>query len=162
LMNSHVDQRHQNGIVNETVLMDSFIRATLSGEGSDTSMFQRHVPIFAQLLVGMFTIALLVIAITNMFNYNVTSEVLLNRTADYTQESVEQLSAKIDVLLRQYDQFSQTIAFDERVQKMLAESPEKYPKIDVIGINRYMAEKARFIAGDILIQMTRHTFGRRL
>ncbi|UUZ82807.1 hypothetical protein LJK88_01875 [Paenibacillus sp. P26] len=61
-------------------------------------MLRRPIPIFVQLLAGMFLIAALAIALTNLLNYRLTSQIVLNRTAGYTQESVEQLSAKIDVL----------------------------------------------------------------
>lgn len=120
-------------------------------------MLRRPLPIFVQLLAGMFVIAVLVIALTNIFNYRLASRMVLNRSAGYTQESVEQLSAKIDVLLRQYDQFSQMVAFDEKVQKTLSgtgtgtASPQAVP--DSIGINRYMAEKVRYIASDMLIHL---------
>jgi two-component system sensor histidine kinase YesM len=112
-------------------------------------MFNRPLPIFAQLLAGMFLISVLVIAITNMFNYHVTSQLILNRTADSTQQSVEQLSDKIDVLLRQYDQFSQLIAFDEGVQHALSASDGTDP----IAFNRYMGQKTRHMASDMLIHL---------
>ncbi|MFH5187324.1 hypothetical protein ACHHV8_34750 [Paenibacillus sp. TAB 01] len=86
---------------------------------------RKPIPIFIQLLAGMFLIAALAIALTNWFNYRQTSRIALNRTADYTQESVDQLSAKIDVLLRQYDQASQMIAFDEKVLKALHRTASK-------------------------------------
>lgn len=116
-------------------------------------ILRRPLPIFVQLLAGMFVIAVLVIALTNMFNYRLASQMVLNRSAGYTQESVEQLSAKIDVLLRQYDQFSQLIAFDDRVQKSLNEASDTSPALDPIGLNRYMAEKVRYIANDMLIHL---------
>ncbi|MDF2960599.1 MAG: multi-sensor signal transduction histidine kinase [Paenibacillus sp.] len=116
-------------------------------------MLRRPLPIFVQLLAGMFVIAVLVIALTNIFNYRLASQMVLNRSAGYTQESVEQLSAKIDVLLRQYDQFSQMMAFDERVQKTLTGASVTQAATDTIGLNRYMAEKVRYIANDMLIHL---------
>ncbi|MBP1962915.1 cache domain-containing sensor histidine kinase [Paenibacillus aceris] len=118
-------------------------------------MLRRPVPIFIQLLAGMFLIAALAIALTNLLNYRMTSQIVLNRTASYTQESVEQLSAKIDVLLRQYDQVSQMVAFDEKVQAALkAAPPPQGVDIDAsIGLNRYLAEKIRYIAGDMLLHL---------
>lgn len=112
----------------------------------------RPLPIFVQLLAGMFLIAVLAIALTNLFNFRVTSELVLNRTADSTQESVEQLSAKIDVLLRQYDQASQMIVFDERVQQALRRSAEEGPA-DPLALRRFMATKIRHISPDILIHL---------
>lgn len=116
-------------------------------------MLRRPLPIFVQLLAGMFVIAVLVIALTNIFNYRLASQMVLNRSAGYTQESVEQLSAKIDVLLRQYDQFSQMMAFDEKVQQTLTGTPGTPAVTDAIGLNRYMAEKVRYIANDMLIHL---------
>ncbi|WP_245856015.1 cache domain-containing sensor histidine kinase [Paenibacillus rigui] len=103
----------------------------------------------------MFLIAALAIALTNWFNYRQTSQIVLNRTADYNQESVDQLSAKIDVLLRQYDQASQMIAFDEKVQAVLADPTAKPGGQMQVELNRYLAEKIRYIAGDMLL----HLFG---
>lgn len=118
-------------------------------------MLRRPVPIFIQLLAGMFLIAALAIALTNLLNYQMTSQIVLNRTASYTQESVEQLSAKIDVLLRQYDQVSQMIAFDEKVQSALKASlpPQGAEAEAPIDLNRYLAEKIRHIAGDMLLHL---------
>ncbi|AEI46221.1 cache domain-containing sensor histidine kinase [Paenibacillus mucilaginosus] len=113
----------------------------------------RPLPIFVQLLAGMFVIAVLVIALTNMFNYRLTSQLVMNRTAGYTQESVEQLSAKIDVLLRQYDQFSQMLAFDPRVQDALTAPAKGGPFPDPLELGRYMAEKARYLANDMLVHL---------
>ncbi|TDG00405.1 sensor histidine kinase [Paenibacillus piri] len=117
------------------------------------SMLRRPLPIFVQLLAGIFVIAVLVIALTNIFNYRLASQMVLNRSAGYTQESVEQLSAKIDVLLRQYDQFSQMMAFDQRVQQALTGTSGIPAATDAIGLNRYMAEKVRYIANDMLIHL---------
>ncbi|MCZ8514006.1 sensor histidine kinase [Paenibacillus filicis] len=116
-------------------------------------MLRRPIPIFIQLLAGMFLIAALAIALTNGLNYRMTSQMVLNRTAGYTQESVEQLSAKIDVLLRQYDQASQMIAFDEKVQRVLKEEPPLPGTENAQELNRYLAEKIRYIAGDILLHL---------
>ncbi|WP_246078975.1 cache domain-containing sensor histidine kinase [Paenibacillus piri] len=116
-------------------------------------MLRRPLPIFVQLLAGIFVIAVLVIALTNIFNYRLASQMVLNRSAGYTQESVEQLSAKIDVLLRQYDQFSQMMAFDQRVQQALTGTSGIPAATDAIGLNRYMAEKVRYIANDMLIHL---------
>ena|GEM_PF-353165 len=114
---------------------------------------RKPIPIFIQLLAGMFLIAALAIALTNWFNYRQTSRIALNRTADYTQESVDQLSAKIDVLLRQYDQASQMIAFDEKVLKALHGPPPKTERPADTDLDRYLAEKVRYIAGDMLIHL---------
>lgn len=118
-------------------------------------MLRRPIPIFIQLLAGMFLIAALAIALTNLLNYRMTSQIVLNRTASYTQESVEQLSAKIDVLLRQYDQASQMIAFDENVQAALkgALLPQGAEAGTTIDLNRFLAEKIRYIAGDMLLHL---------
>src|SRR5262245_46280817 len=97
--------------------------------------------------------AVLVIVLTNIFNYSLASRVLLDRTASYTQESVEQVSAKIDVLLKQYDQFSQLIAFDSNVMKALSAPGKNGPSPDAVPLNRYIAEKVRYIASDMLIQL---------
>ncbi|MCZ8522880.1 cache domain-containing sensor histidine kinase [Paenibacillus caseinilyticus] len=114
---------------------------------------KRPLPIFVQLLAGMFIIAVLGIALTNMFNYRLTSQLVMNRTAGYTQESVEQLSAKIDVLLRQYDQFSQMLAFDPRVQSALKAPGDGGAPPDPLELGRYMAEKARYLASDMLVHL---------
>lgn len=114
---------------------------------------RRPIPIFIQLLAGMFLIAALAIALTNLFNYRLTSQLALNRTAGYTQESVDQLSAKIDVLLRQYDQASQMIAFDEKVQTALNKPITKQGGQEQLALNRYLAEKTRYIAGEMLIHL---------
>lgn len=101
----------------------------------------------------MFLIAALAIALTNVFNYRQTSHIALVRTADYTQESVDQLSAKIDVLLRQYDQASQMVAFDEKVLEVLSKPPDKQEGKVQVELNKYLAEKVRYIAGDMLIHL---------
>ncbi|WP_274467646.1 MULTISPECIES: cache domain-containing sensor histidine kinase [unclassified Paenibacillus] len=115
-------------------------------------MLCRPVPIFIQLLAGMFLIAAMAIALTNLLNYRMTSQIVLNRTASYTQESVEQLSAKIDVLLRQYDQASQMVAFDEKVLTVLKAAQGAEPSASM-ELNRYLAEKIRYIAGDMLLHI---------
>ncbi|WP_244863561.1 hypothetical protein [Paenibacillus cisolokensis] len=73
--------------------------------------------------------------------------------ADNTQESVEQLSDKIDVLLRQYDQFTHLVVFDSRVQRTLAEAGYGREEPDAVGLNRYLGERTRHIAGDMLIHL---------
>jgi two-component system sensor histidine kinase YesM len=120
-----------------------------------SALLRRPVPIFIQLLAGMFLIAALAIALTNLLNYRMTSQIVLSRTASYTQESVEQLSAKIDVLLRQYDQTSQMIVFDGKVQAALkaALPPQGAEAEASIDLNRYLAEKIRYIAGDMLLHL---------
>ncbi|WP_235593235.1 cache domain-containing sensor histidine kinase [Paenibacillus sp. 32O-W] len=114
---------------------------------------RRPLPILAQLWAGMFLIAVLVIALTIFFNYRFNSQTMLNRMADNTQESVEQLSDKIDVLLRQYDQFAHLVVFDSRVQRTLAEAGYGREEPDAVGLNRYLGERTRHIAGDMLIHL---------
>ncbi|MBW7457795.1 cache domain-containing protein, partial [Paenibacillus sepulcri] len=117
-------------------------------------MLRRPLPIFVQLLAGIFLISVLVIALTNILNYRLTSQVMLNRMADYTQQSVEQLSDKIDVLLAQYDQLSQLVVFDDRVQQTLNEAGSgKRVAEDPIEFSRYIGQKTRHIANGMLIHL---------
>lgn len=114
----------------------------------------KRVPIVVQLIVGFSTILLVILTITGYYSYRNSAEVVLEKTAIYLNESVNQLGGKIDVNLKEYDKATQLIAFSPMLQNYLLHVNSGYPgPVSRLELTQFMGQQIRYIAVDSVIQV---------
>lgn len=118
-------------------------------------MMPRGVPIVVQLIVGFSLILVIILSITGYYSYLNASRVVLEKTAIYLNESVNQLIGKIDVNLQEYDKATQLIAFSPTFQNYFRNVNTSRPNaISKWELSQYMAQQIRYFALDSVIHVT--------
>jgi two-component system sensor histidine kinase YesM len=118
-------------------------------------MMNKGVPIVVQLIVGFSAILLVILTVTSYYSYRNSAEVVLEKTAIYLNESVNQLSGKIDVNLQEYDKATQLIAFSPTLQNYLLSANNGLPsQISKLELTQFMSRQIRYIAVDSVIHIT--------
>ncbi|HZG74770.1 MAG TPA: sensor histidine kinase [Paenibacillus sp.] len=114
-----------------------------------------RVPIVVQLIVGFSAILLIVLSVTGYYSYRNSAEVVLGKTAIYLNESVNQLSGKVDVNLQEYDKATQLIAFSPTLQNYLLRANNGLPgTISELELTQFMSQQIRYIAVDSVLHVT--------
>ncbi|TLS54224.1 sensor histidine kinase [Paenibacillus antri] len=117
-----------------------------------------RVPIVVQLIVGFSAILLIVLSVTGYYSYRNSAEVVLGKTAIYLNESVNQLSGKVDVNLQEYDKATQLIAFSPTLQNYLLRANNGLPgEISELELTQFMSQQIRYIAVDSVLHVTNLT-----
>jgi len=115
----------------------------------------RKVPIVIQLIVGFSAILLIVLTVTGYYSYRNSAEVVLEKTALYLNESVNQLSGKIDVNLQEYDKATQLISFSPTLQSYLLRTNRGLQgDISELELTQFMSQQIRYIAVDSVLHVT--------
>jgi two-component system sensor histidine kinase YesM len=115
----------------------------------------KKLPIVVQLIVGFSTILLVIMTITSYYSYRNSAEAVLEKTAIYLNESVNQLSGKIDVNLQEYDKATQLIAFSPTVQSYLLRANHGLPgEISKLELSQFMSQHIRYTAVDSVLHIT--------
>lgn len=115
----------------------------------------RRVPIVVQLIVGFSAILLVILTVTSYYSYRNSAEVVLEKTAIYLNESVNQLGGKIDVNLQEYDKATQLIAFSPTLQTYLLQTNQGLPtEISELELSQFMGQQIRYIAVDSVLHVT--------
>jgi len=114
-----------------------------------------RVPIVVQLIVGFSAILLIILTVTGYYSYRNSAEVVLGKTAIYLNESVNQLSGKVDVNLQEYDKATQLISFSPTLQNYLLRANDGLPgEISKLELTQFINQQIRYIAVDSLIHVT--------
>ncbi|HZG57165.1 sensor histidine kinase [Paenibacillus sp.] len=114
-----------------------------------------RVPIVVQLIVGFSAILLIILSITGYYSYRISAEVVLGKTAIYLNESVNQLSGKVDVNLQEYDKATQLISFSPTLQQYLLRANDGLPgTITKLELEQFMSQQIRYIAVDSVLHVT--------
>ncbi|WP_165971980.1 cache domain-containing sensor histidine kinase [Paenibacillus piri] len=118
-------------------------------------MVRKHPTIFSQLIVGFSVILLIIISLISYFTYLFSSQIVLNKTIQYLEESVTQMRGKIDVLLGEYDHLSQRISYNPETQNYLYQSNQIIGenKINTIGLQKVITHEEAYVSNDILIEI---------
>lgn len=115
----------------------------------------RGVPIVVQLIVGFSIILIVVLSITGYYSYVNSSKVVLEKTAIYLNESVNQLVGKIDVNLKEYDKATQLIAFSSTFQSYFRDVNAGRPSATTrLELSQHMGQQIRYFALDSVIHVT--------
>lgn len=115
----------------------------------------RGLPIVVQLIAGFSAILIMVLAVTAYYSYLNSSKVVLEKTAIYLNESVNQLVGKIDVNLKEYDKATQLIAFSSTFQSYFRDVNEGRPSAtSKLELSQYMGQQIRYFALDSVIHVT--------
>lgn len=115
----------------------------------------RGLPIVIQLIAGFSAILILILAMTAYYSYLNSSKVVLEKTAIYLNESVNQLVGKIDVNLKEYDKATQLIAFSSMFQTYFRNVNEGRPNTtSKLDLSQYMGQQIRYFALDSVIHVT--------
>lgn len=111
----------------------------------------KKMPILVQLIVGFSLILIIVMTLTTYFSYRLSSQVVLDKTSQYLQESVIQMSGKIDVALQEYDKLTQMVAYNPNIQDYFKKvnNGEK-TQMSKYEIERFIGEQNRFLGSDSL------------
>ncbi|WP_199616641.1 cache domain-containing sensor histidine kinase [Paenibacillus alkalitolerans] len=110
--------------------------------------------ILVQLIVGFSGILIVVMSVTSFFSYHYSSQVVSEKATQYMLESVVQMRGKTDVLLREYDKFSQRVGFSPTLQQYLSEIKSGKSTVESpVTIDRYLSNKARYIGSELSVHV---------
>lgn len=114
----------------------------------------KKIPLIVQLIAGFSLIFIAVMSITGFFTYRYSSQIILEKTTLLLLESVIQMRGKMDVMLRDFDQTSQMIAFNPLIQTYLTNIDRGRPnKTTPTEIERFMKEQSRYSGTELGISI---------
>ncbi|WP_313998143.1 sensor histidine kinase [uncultured Paenibacillus sp.] len=114
----------------------------------------KKIPLIVQLIAGFSLIFIAVMSITGFFTYRYSSQIILEKTTLLLLESIIQMRGKMDVMLRDFDQTSQMIAFNPLIQTYLTNIDRGRPnKTTPTEIERFMKEQSRYSGTELGISI---------